>query len=166
MAKAPADTIEALNADILLSQANTVATFTRRLADSDELCGGIRGTVLWDVGGGGSPFCQVLAEQEWEEDYPSRRGEPKKMVDYMTSAGQVPIMTNSESLLQFGNNAYGKPATALNVLRETVLGRELFDCYELPVCHVFTSMPEYLYCLLTPYTVRYCIKSAHCKKKL
>ena len=36
-------------------------------------------------------------------------------------------MTNSESILQFGNNAYGKPATALNVLRETVLGRELFD---------------------------------------
>ena len=39
----------------------------------------------------------------------------------------VPIMTNSESILQFGNNAYGKPATALNILRETVLGRELFD---------------------------------------
>jgi hypothetical protein len=39
----------------------------------------------------------------------------------------VPIMTNSESLIQFGNNAYGKPATALNILRETVMGRELFD---------------------------------------
>lgn len=39
----------------------------------------------------------------------------------------VPIMTNSESILQFGNNAYGKPATALNILRETVMGRELFD---------------------------------------
>ena len=36
-------------------------------------------------------------------------------------------MTNSESLLQFGNNAYAKPATALNILRETILGRELFD---------------------------------------
>jgi aminopeptidase N len=36
-------------------------------------------------------------------------------------------MTNSESVLQFGNNAYGKPATALNILRETVMGRELFD---------------------------------------
>ena len=40
---------------------------------------------------------------------------------------QTPIMTNSESVLQFGNNAYGKPATALNILRETVMGRELFD---------------------------------------
>ena len=36
-------------------------------------------------------------------------------------------MTNSESILQFGNNAYGKPATALNILRETIVGRELFD---------------------------------------
>jgi aminopeptidase N len=39
----------------------------------------------------------------------------------------MPIMTNSESIYQFGNNAYGKPATALNILRETVMGRELFD---------------------------------------
>ena len=38
-----------------------------------------------------------------------------------------PIMTNSESIWQFGNNAYGKPATALNILRESVVGRELFD---------------------------------------
>ncbi len=38
-----------------------------------------------------------------------------------------PIMSNSESIIQFGNNAYGKPATALNILRETVMGRELFD---------------------------------------
>ena len=45
----------------------------------------------------------------------------------MKSEDQVPIMTNSESVLQFGNNAYSKPAAALNVLRETVLGRELFD---------------------------------------
>ena len=45
----------------------------------------------------------------------------------LTSFRQVPIMTNSESILQFGNNAYGKPATAMNILRETVMGRELFD---------------------------------------
>ncbi|MEZ5979369.1 MAG: M1 family metallopeptidase [Planctomycetota bacterium] len=72
-------------------------------------------------------FCQYLAEQEWSDDYPSRRGEPRNITRFMSSAEQVPIMTNSESLLQFGNNAYAKPATALNVLRETVLGRELFD---------------------------------------
>jgi aminopeptidase N len=72
-------------------------------------------------------FLQYLAEQEWEENYPSRRGEPDDIVPYMLSSDQVPIMTNSESLLQFGPNAYSKPATALNILRETILGRELFD---------------------------------------
>ncbi len=72
-------------------------------------------------------FLQYLSEQEWEDNYPSRRGEPQDIVGYMASTNQVPIMTNSESLLQFGPNAYAKPATALNVLRETVLGRELFD---------------------------------------
>ena len=72
-------------------------------------------------------FLQYLAEQEWEEEYPANRGEPKDMISYMTSSSQVPIMSNSESILQFGNNAYGKPATALNILRETILGRELFD---------------------------------------
>lgn len=72
-------------------------------------------------------FLQYLAESEWEENYPSARGEPAAITGYMASSQQVPIMTNSESILQFGNNAYAKPATALNVLRETVLGRELFD---------------------------------------
>ncbi|HYP28682.1 MAG TPA: M1 family metallopeptidase [Blastocatellia bacterium] len=72
-------------------------------------------------------FLQYLSEQEWESNYPSRRGEPKNITEYMLSGDQVPIMTNSESVLQFGNNAYAKPATALNILRETVLGRELFD---------------------------------------
>ena len=72
-------------------------------------------------------FCQYLAEQEWEKKYPSGRGEPEKIIDYMTSPDQEPIMTNSESVRRLGPNAYAKPATALNVLRETVLGRELFD---------------------------------------
>ncbi|WP_439880324.1 M1 family metallopeptidase [Pontibacter sp. MBLB2868] len=74
-------------------------------------------------------FMQYLAEQEWERNYPSRRGEPANIIEYMKGAPNtmVPIMTNSESILQFGNNAYGKPATALNILRETVMGRELFD---------------------------------------
>jgi len=72
-------------------------------------------------------FCQFLAEQAWEKDYPSRRGEPRDIVGYMTGDNQVPIMTNSESIALLGPNAYGKPATALNILRETVLGRELFD---------------------------------------
>jgi len=72
-------------------------------------------------------FVEYLAAQAWEENYPSRRGPARNIVNYMKSSYQVPIMTNSESILQFGNNAYGKPATALNILRETIMGRELFD---------------------------------------
>lgn len=72
-------------------------------------------------------FCQYLAEQEWAEKYESGRGEPHKIVEYMTTVGEPPIMTNSESIARLGPNAYAKPATALNVLRETILGRENFD---------------------------------------
>ena len=74
-------------------------------------------------------FVQYLTEMEWDRNYPSRRGPAYKIVDYMKGdKTQIsPIMANSESIMQFGNNAYGKPATALNILRETVMGRELFD---------------------------------------
>jgi len=74
-------------------------------------------------------FMQFMAEQEWDRDYPSRRGPAHKIVPYMRSERHLlePIMTNSENIIQFGPNAYAKPATALNILRETVMGRELFD---------------------------------------
>jgi aminopeptidase N len=74
-------------------------------------------------------FVQYLTEQEWERGYPSRRGPAYLIADYMRGDKKTisPIMTNSESILQFGNNAYGKPATALNILRETIMGHELFD---------------------------------------
>lgn len=74
-------------------------------------------------------FLQYLTEQEWERDYPSRNGVAYNIVGYMKGDKKniSPIMTNSESILQFHANAYSKPATALNILRETVMGRELFD---------------------------------------
>jgi hypothetical protein len=74
-------------------------------------------------------FCQFLAEQEWDNTYPSGRGPAHKIVDYMKMPKDQlePIMTNSEQIVNFGPNAYAKPATALNILRETVMGRELFD---------------------------------------
>lgn len=74
-------------------------------------------------------FVQYLTEQEWERGFPSSRGPAYKIADYMRGdeKDMSPAMTNSESVKQFGNNAYGKPATALNILRETVMGRELFD---------------------------------------
>jgi hypothetical protein len=74
-------------------------------------------------------FMQYMAEKEFDRNYPTRRGPARNIVDYMRGdkSKMSPIMTNSESIYQFGNNAYGKPCTALNILRETVMGRELFD---------------------------------------
>lgn len=74
-------------------------------------------------------FVQYLTEQELDPNYPSRRGPADKIVPYMSGENGLvrPIMTNSEQIRQFGSNAYAKPATALNVLRTTVMGPELFD---------------------------------------
>ena len=74
-------------------------------------------------------FMQYLTEQEFQDDYPSRRGDPAKIVRYMSGDQDFisPIMSNPENVYQLGPNAYGKPATALNILRETVMGKELFD---------------------------------------
>jgi hypothetical protein len=84
-------------------------------------------------------FMQYLAEQEFGEaypealgsdkEYPSRRGKPSAIVSYMAGDQSTiaPIMSNPENVYQLGANAYAKPATALNILRETVMGRELFD---------------------------------------
>ena len=75
-------------------------------------------------------FLEYMAELEWEEKYPTFRGEVNLLdyiPSYMVSDYQVPIMTQSDSVIQFGPNAYSKPAAGLTILRETVLGRELFD---------------------------------------
>ncbi len=74
-------------------------------------------------------FLQYLTEKEFMEDFPSRRGPASKIVPYMSGDQKYlePIMSNSEVIHQFGPNAYSKPATALNILRETIMGKELFD---------------------------------------
>ena len=78
-------------------------------------------------------FLQYQTERLWTDEsgkpFPSRRGPAKLIVPYMKGDKRYisSIMTNSESIFQFGNNAYGKPCTALNILRETVMGPELFD---------------------------------------
>lgn len=73
-------------------------------------------------------FVQFLTEQEFDNNYNSWVG-ADKITDYMRMPKDMlePIMTNSEDIVQFFPNAYLKPATALNILRETVMGRELFD---------------------------------------
>jgi hypothetical protein len=74
-------------------------------------------------------FMQYLTEQEFDNNYPHRRGPAYKIAPYMgLPKNQLePIMTNSENIIQFGSNQYAKAATGLNILRETIMGRELFD---------------------------------------
>ena len=73
-------------------------------------------------------FIQYYAEQDWDSNYPSRRGPATNIVDYMSDPDQVPIMVESDLIHKdFGNNGYAKPATGLVMLREQVLGEELFD---------------------------------------
>jgi len=84
-------------------------------------------------------YVQYITEQKLGKDipeiiyplkeYPSRRGKAKDIVNYMSvdQNSLAPIMSNPENVYSLGPNAYGKPATALNILRETVMGKELFD---------------------------------------
>jgi Peptidase family M1 domain len=74
-------------------------------------------------------FLEYLTEKEWDRDFPVRRGEPQYIADYMKQDPKnlVPIMTMSDNLTDAGNSAYAKPAAGLNILRETIMGRELFD---------------------------------------
>ncbi|WP_281323289.1 M1 family metallopeptidase [Flavobacterium aestivum] len=115
---------------------------------SEQLKNGMIGVVIHEVGHNFFPmivnsderqwswmdeglnsFMEYMAEQELNTNFPSKRGPAKNIVPYMSGDQKFlePIMTNSESIIQFGNNAYGKPATGLNILRETIMGRELFD---------------------------------------
>lgn len=74
-------------------------------------------------------FVEYLTEELWDNKFPSRAGPAWTISDYMKLPKNLlePIMTNSENIVQFGPNAYSKPATGLNILRETIMGRELFD---------------------------------------
>jgi hypothetical protein len=74
-------------------------------------------------------FLEFLTESSFDPNFPLDRGPASKIVPYMKGNQQYlePIMSNSESIYNFGANAYGKPATGLNILRETIMGRELFD---------------------------------------
>ncbi len=78
---------------------------------------------------GVNSFMQFITEQQWDNNFDSGGGIPSNITEYMSRPKDQlePIMTNSENIIDYGNNAYDKPATALNILRETVMGRETFD---------------------------------------
>ncbi|MFM9953800.1 MAG: M1 family metallopeptidase [Opitutaceae bacterium] len=71
-------------------------------------------------------FVQFLAQEEWQKDYPQGRAD-RGLPDYMRRTDRVPVMSNSESIADLGANSYAQPTVALNLLREHILGRELFD---------------------------------------
>ncbi len=72
-------------------------------------------------------FLDSVAGYEWDPDMPWTRSLPRDLIPYMTSDQQVPIMTQSDSILNIGPNAYGKPSAAYHLLRDTIIGRERFD---------------------------------------
>ncbi|KGL64026.1 M1 family metallopeptidase [Polaribacter sp. Hel1_85] len=74
-------------------------------------------------------YVEMQAELDYDKDFPITRGYPKNIVKYMTGDQSkiAPIMSKGDHVYEFGNNAYGKPATALWILRETIMGHELFD---------------------------------------
>jgi hypothetical protein len=72
-------------------------------------------------------FLDSVAGYEWDPDMPWGGSLPRDLIPYMTSDQQVPIMTHSDSVLNLGPNAYGKPSAAYHILRDTILGRERFD---------------------------------------
>lgn len=74
-------------------------------------------------------FLENLTSEEFYPDMPLKFGTPQTIVTYMGGNKDFirPIMTNSEQVVQFGYNAYGKPSAALYVLRNSVMGPELFD---------------------------------------
>jgi Peptidase family M1 domain len=74
-------------------------------------------------------FMEYMTTKEWDRDMGGDVAEPQSIVDYMKTdkTKQVPIMSSSDNIMAFGPNAYTKPATGLNILRETIMGRELFD---------------------------------------
>jgi len=76
-------------------------------------------------------FVEYLSEKEFDPEFQHWFGPAQNVIPYMRGDKQylTPIMSDADNIrsFQLGYNAYGKPATALNILREYVMGPELFD---------------------------------------
>ena len=110
------------NAAILVIIHEVGHTFFPMIVNSDE-----RQWTWMDEGL--NSYLQYLAQELWDNKYPSNGGPAWTITNYMKLPKDQlePIMTNSENINNFGANAYSKVATGLNILRETIVGRELFD---------------------------------------
>lgn len=110
------------NAAILVIIHEVGHTFFPMIVNSDER--------QWSwMDEGLNSYLQYLTQELWDNKFPSTGGVPADIVNYMKLPKDQlePIMTNSENIRNFGANAYDKVATGLNILRETIVGRELFD---------------------------------------
>jgi Peptidase family M1 domain len=112
----------AKNAAILVIIHEVGHTFFPMIVNSDER--------QWSwMDEGLNSYLQYLTQELWDDKYPSDAGPAYTITEYMKGDKNnlEPIMTNSENIVNFGSNAYDKVATGLNILRETVVGRKLFD---------------------------------------
>jgi hypothetical protein len=112
----------AKNAALLVIIHEVGHTFFPMIVNSDER--------QWSwMDEGLNSYLQYLTQELWDDKYPSDAGPAYTMIDYMKRPKDQlePIMTNSENIIDFGANAYDKVATGLNILRESVVGRKLFD---------------------------------------
>ena len=73
-------------------------------------------------------FVEILAELDYDPDF-FTGNLPKDIVRYMSidQENLSPIMSQGDYVKNFGPNAYTKPAAGLYLLRQTIMGPELFD---------------------------------------
>ena len=74
-------------------------------------------------------FVEILAEYEYDPELFPMGGQPRRITRYMKGdqSRLAPIMSNGDNVFDFGSNGYSKPAAGLFILRQTIMGPELFD---------------------------------------
>lgn len=72
-------------------------------------------------------YLETLATLEWSGDYTTRPNLPAMLGAEREATGRQPPMTPANAVVDLFPTQYHRPAAALQVLRELVLGRETFD---------------------------------------